>query len=109
MAKRNSADTGGFISCKCKTPYSKSSISRVGVGSDKKLKKLTKRHSLHYNHAYGVEKGTQLSIGTLLDTCKCTLFSGKERSNVARRNRKNKSYVRTRQLKGVDHVRVTYT
>tara|TARA_R110002096_G_scaffold402445_5_gene599783 strand:- start:299 stop:640 length:342 start_codon:yes stop_codon:yes gene_type:complete len=102
-------DTQGFISCKCKTPHSKSSIERSNFGSNKKLSKITSKtfSKVHANN-YKVDKGTTLSIGSMLNGCKCTLFSGKARTSSHRTNRKNSSYIRTKYLKGIDHVRVQF-
>ena len=102
-------DTQGFISCKCKTPYSKSSIERSNFGSNKKLSKITSQtfSQLHANN-YKVDKGTTLSIGTMLNGCKCSLFSGKARTSSYRSNRKDPSYVRARTIKGIGHVRVQF-
>jgi hypothetical protein len=102
-------DTRGFISCKCKTPSTKSGIERSNFGSNKKLGKLTSKkfNQVHVNN-YKVDKGTTLSIGTYLNECKCTLFSGKARTSSHRTNRKDPSYVRTKYLKGIDHVRVEF-
>tara|TARA_B110000495_G_C23039908_1_gene622981 strand:+ start:5124 stop:5465 length:342 start_codon:yes stop_codon:yes gene_type:complete len=102
-------DSQGFISCKCKTPFSKSSIERSNFGSNKKLSKITSKkfNRVHANN-YKVAKGTELAIGTYLNQCKCTLFSGKARTSSHRTNRKDPSYVRTKYLKGIDHVRVQF-
>ena len=102
-------DSTGFISCKCKTPNSKSVIERSNFGSNKKLSKITSKafSKVHANN-YKVAKGTELAIGTMLNGCKCTLFSGKARTSRHRVNRKDPSYVRTKYLKGIDHVRVQF-
>jgi hypothetical protein len=103
-------DTKGFISCKCKTPYAKSSIERTSIGTTKKLLKMTtKKYGAGVHaHNYKVDKGTTLSIGTYLNECKCSLFSGKARTSGIRPNRKDSSYVRTRTIKGINHVRVEF-
>jgi len=109
MAKRRAYEVG-FISCKCKTPFTKSSYERTSLGSNKKLSKTSvkKYGGGTHAHNYIVQKGTKLSIGTMLNECKCTVFSGKFRDNTRRKNRKNPSYIRARKLAGINRLSVDF-
>ena len=109
MAKRRALEVG-FISCKCKTPFTKSSYERTSLGSNKKLSKtsIKKYGGSTHAHNYIVQKGTKLAIGSSLNQCKCTLFSGKARTSQHRTNRKDPSYIRTRKLAGINHLRVDF-
>jgi hypothetical protein len=104
-------DTQGHISCKCKTAYSGSPFEVTNISTNKSLKKSSSKKvyaRTSYPHQYKVEKGSRLSIGTMLNGCKCTLFSGKARGGQFRPNRKDPSYVRARQLKNVNGVNVDF-
>ena len=108
MTKHKRSDMAGFVSCTCKTPYAKSTFERSNMSSNKKIGKTSRKQdtSERYPHAYTVTKGTQLHIGTYLNSCKCQLFSGKDRSKPSKR--KDPSYARARKLKGVGRVLVTF-
>jgi len=110
MSKKMAYDDYGFISCKCKTPFTKSSYERTSLGSNKKLSKtsIKKYGGGTHAHNYIVQKGTKLSIGTMLNECKCTVFSGKFRDNTRRKNRKDPSYIRTRKLAGINRLSVDF-
>ena len=110
MSKKMAYDDYGFISCKCKTPFTKSSYERTSLGSNKKLSKtsIKKYGGGTHAHNYIVQKGTKLAIGTSLNQCKCTLFSGKARDSNFRKNRKDPSYIRTRKLAGINHLSVDF-
>jgi hypothetical protein len=115
MAKRVSyskrGDTKGHIACNCKTAYASSPFERANIGTNKQLKKSKYKgdESKLYPHSYKVEKGSKLTIGTMLNECKCSLFSGKARTSQHRTNRKDPSYVRSRTLKNIDGLTVWFT
>ena len=107
MTKRSKYDSAGFISCDCKAPRMKGD---TNIGSNKKLvKSLIKRKkpSAIFSHRYSTTKGTDLFIGDSRNTCKCKLFSGKDRS-FSRRGRKDPSVVRSGAIKGVDSLMVRF-
>jgi hypothetical protein len=110
MAKNNRGYFAhGFISCKCKTPYAKSSGGRSNIVTTTKLTKTARKNDISktYGHAYKVTKGTSMQIGTPRNDCKCSLFSGKDRTRSS--NRKDKSFVRSRKLKAVNSILVSFT
>jgi hypothetical protein len=116
MAKRVSyskrADNKGHISCTCKTAFPQSTFERTNIGSSVLLKKsMSKKAGTRklYPHQYKVEKGTKLSIGSFLNECSCSLFSGKARGGQFRPNRKDPSSVRARKLKNINSVSVRFT
>lgn len=111
MAKNNRGFfANGFISCDCKTPYAESSMMRTNIATTNKLIKTTRKRdtgSKRYPHSYKITKGTRMQIGTSLNDCKCSIFSGKDRSRPS--NRKSKSFVRYRNLKGINSILVSFT
>jgi hypothetical protein len=109
MAKNNRGYFAhGFISCKCKTPYAKSSMERSNIATSTKLTKTARKQDISktYGHAYKVTKGTRMQIGSTLNDCKCSIFSGKDRTRSS--NRKDKSFVRSRKLKAVNSILVNF-
>lgn len=108
MTKHKRSDMAGFVSCTCKTPYAKSTFERSNMSSNKKIGKTSRKQdtSERYPHAYTVTKGTQIYVGTHLNTCKCSIFSGKDRTRPSKR--KDPSYVRYRKLKGVERVLISF-
>jgi hypothetical protein len=103
-------DVQGHISCRCKTAYAGSPFERTNISSKTPFKKSTSKvgQSKLYPHKYKVEKGNRLTIGTMLNGCKCTLFSGKARGGSFRPNRKDPSYIRARTLKNINSVNVDF-
>ena len=104
-------DVQGHISCRCKTAYANSPFERTNISTTKSLKKNTSKKvyaSKMYPHGYKVEKGMRIAIGTNLNACKCTLFSGKARGGQFRPNRKDPSYIRARPLKNINSVNVDF-